>query len=387
MKPVGKLFLLGLGIALAICELGLRLIGFSYPNFYISDDYTGSRLRPRAEFWYRDEGEAYVRINSDGLRDREHDEVKPAGTIRIAILGDSQAEAKQVPLEMTFWSHLEHELESCRALGNDKVEVLNFGISGFGTAQELLMLRHRVWKYDPDIVLLTVTTGNDVRNNSVVLEPGKRKPFFHLRNGDLVLDESFRKAPVYKLLGQIYWDLYNRSRTIQLAIHVKHIGFKARASADADSSNRIAERGLDEAIYFEPSTDEWREAWEITEKLIAKIQEEVVARKKRLVVVTLSVGAQVHPDARIQERYVKEKGIEDLFYPDTRIKAFGEKHGIEVIMLAPSLAKYARASGKFLHGFEKTGLGTGHWNAEGHKRAGELIASALCAAGKSAGVH
>ncbi len=31
---------------LALGELFLRLIGFSYPSFYLPDDYTGGSLRP-----------------------------------------------------------------------------------------------------------------------------------------------------------------------------------------------------------------------------------------------------------------------------------------------------------------------------------------------------
>ena len=155
-------------------------------------------------------------------------------------------------------------------------------------------------------------------------------------------------------------------------------------NSDAERRSHTAESGLDDMVYFEPLTDEWREAWEITEKLIAKIHEEVIARGKRLVVVTLSNPAQVHPDPHIQELYAKEKGIEDLFYPDMRIKAFGRNHGIEVIALAPSLAKFAGSSGKFLHGFENSGVGFGHWNAEGHGRAGELIAASLCSTEGSA---
>lgn len=379
------LFLLSLGIALVLCEFGLRLIGFSFPNLYMSDAYTGSRLRPEAEGWQRGEGEAHIRINSDGLRDREHSKAKPAGSTRIAILGDSYAEAMQVPLEATFWAHLERGLNRCQVFRDKTVEVLNFGVSGFGTAQELQMLRYRVWGYNPDIVLLAITTGNDIRNNSVILEPEKRRPFFRLRNGDLVLDDSFRQLPDYKPRESFPWRFYrafyNHSRTVQLLSKVKNNIARARNS-DTERQSLIAERGLDKEVYFEPLTDEWREAWEITEKLIAKIHEEVVARGKRLVVVTLSNAAQVHPDS--QELYAKELGIKDLLYPDMRIKAFGQNRGIEVITLASSLAKFARSSGKFLHGFEKTGVGLGHWNAEGHLRAGELIATSLCSTEGSA---
>jgi hypothetical protein len=34
---------------------------------------------------------------------------------------------------------------------------LNFGIGGFGAAQELLLLRERVWKFDPDVIVLQIT--------------------------------------------------------------------------------------------------------------------------------------------------------------------------------------------------------------------------------------
>src|SRR3954463_7401785 len=74
-------------LALALAEAALRVAGFSYPNFWQPDPLTGSALRPGMEGWQRDEGRAYVKINSQGLRDREHPVAKPAGTYRIAILG------------------------------------------------------------------------------------------------------------------------------------------------------------------------------------------------------------------------------------------------------------------------------------------------------------
>src|SRR2546426_8189504 len=47
------------------------------------------------EGWYRKEGVSYVRINSDGLRDREHSKSKPADTVRVAVLGDSYSEDRK----------------------------------------------------------------------------------------------------------------------------------------------------------------------------------------------------------------------------------------------------------------------------------------------------
>ncbi|HKP37384.1 MAG TPA: hypothetical protein VJT71_11035, partial [Pyrinomonadaceae bacterium] len=139
---------------LIVIEIGLRIAGFSYPEFYVVDSRRGYSLRPGVEGWYRKEGEAFVRINSDGLRDREHAKTKPPNTLRVAVLGDSYAEALQVPIENSFCVMLEQKLRECQANTGRNVEVINFGVSGYGTAQELITLRENVWQYSPDIVLL-----------------------------------------------------------------------------------------------------------------------------------------------------------------------------------------------------------------------------------------
>ena len=124
------------GVILAECIL--LIVGISYPLPYIPDLHTGTRLQPGFEAWFHKEGQAHVRINRAGFRDREHARKKPSNTFRIAVLGDSYAEAVQVPLENTFWSVLKRELHKCDALAGKTVEVLNFGVSGYGTAQEFV---------------------------------------------------------------------------------------------------------------------------------------------------------------------------------------------------------------------------------------------------------
>ncbi len=183
----------GFSLGIFLGEIYLRIAGISYPIFMTRDKYTGTVLLPGASGWFRKEGEAYVRINSDGWRDRERSQVKPENTLRIAILGDSFTEARQVPLENTFASVTERELRGCQALAGRKVEVLNFGVSGYGTAQELITLRRHVWDYSPDIVLLAAFLGNDIKNNSrEVTGVTQNSPYFVYRDGQLVADNSFR---------------------------------------------------------------------------------------------------------------------------------------------------------------------------------------------------
>ncbi len=171
-KFFAKLLLIFIGFTIGgvIAEIALRVGGYSYPEFYQRDEVRGVSLLPGAEGWYRKEGLAYVRINSDGLRDREHTITKPEGTFRIAVIGDSYCEAFSVSLEQAFWSVMGKKLEECGAFPRKRIEVINFGVSGYGTAQELLTLREKAWRYSPDLVLVAVTTNNDITDNSRVLK-------------------------------------------------------------------------------------------------------------------------------------------------------------------------------------------------------------------------
>ena len=153
------------------------------------------------------------------MRDREHDIAKPPGVLRVAVLGDSYAEAMQLPMAQAFWAVLERELAGCGALDGRPVEVINFGVSGYGTAQELLTLRHDAWRYDPDLVVLAFLTGNDVRNNSRGLDGDPDRPYFVERDGRLVPDEGFRErfpSPLGLWLRDAAATVVNGLRLLQL---------------------------------------------------------------------------------------------------------------------------------------------------------------------------
>src|SRR5919197_4209634 len=136
-------------LGLLIFELFLRAVGYTYPVFYQPDEVRGYSLRPGAAGRYRKEGAAFVRINGDGLRDREHTKEKPSGTLRIAVVGDSYAEAFQVEQDKAFWSVLERRLGDCPALEGRRGEGIKFGGSGYGAAQEVFTLREKGLGYSP----------------------------------------------------------------------------------------------------------------------------------------------------------------------------------------------------------------------------------------------
>lgn len=373
----------GLVFGLLILEFGLRVIGYSFPSFTTTDRHRGTALRPGAEGWFRFEGETYIRINSDGLRDRQHPKSKPSDTRRIAVLGDSYAEALQVPIENAFWSVMERKLQECRTFASQEVEVINFGVSGYGTAQELITLQQHVWDYSPEIVILAVTTGNDITDNSRALKQEEDAPYFIYRNGELVLDESFLDSPQFRLresrLNRLLRWARIHSRVAQVfyqatrAIEQRGAGGPAREGAGEEA-------GLDIQVYREPRSQVWNEAWRVTEGLIVGMRSEVREKGAKFLVVTLSNGIQVWPDPAIRQEFAKRWGINNLFYPDERIKAMGEHEGVSVLNLAPAFQAYAEQQKTFLHGFGKN-MGGGHWNAEGHRLAGEMIAQRICEGG------
>ncbi len=376
--------------SLLLAELALRVAGIGYPQWYVEDPDLGGRLRPGAEGWFHGEGKGYVRVNSAGMRDREHALAKPAGALRIAVLGDSFAEAMPVSQDQAFWSVLERRLRECPALRGRIPEVLNFGVSGYGTAQELIMLRRHVWQYDPDIVLLAFFTGNDVRNNSRALNR-EDVPYFVLKEHRLVLDDSFRgrlrslrRGGGSRRLRAVVAAARNHSRLLQLATHAG-VALRRREAVESMAAGERraaagAEAGIDSAVYSPPRDERWTQAWDVTEALIAEMSREVRARGRQFWVVTLSTGIQVHPDATVRRTFARREGIADLFYPDYRIAALCEREGIHVITLAPAMADFAERNKTCLHGFPNGAPGFGHWNETGNRLAGELIAARLCAA-------
>jgi len=408
-----KKLLLMLGsilVSLAIVEVGLRIAGYSYPEFYVADANRGYALRPGMEGWYRKEGAAFVRINGDGLRDRDHAKTKPANTLRIAVLGDSYTEAFQVPFEESFCAVLEQKLRECPSLSGQNVEVINFGVSGYGTAQELITLRDHVWQYSPDIVLLALTTNNDISDNLRALKKTDEIPYFVWRDGKLSEDDSFRQTKTFiwrnSALNRFGGWFRDHLRLIQF-INQAHHGIKSylaarrvrteqgaqskqpspspeQSSADKrlpaaprDGLTAAEELGVDNVIYREPTDAVWSDAWKVTEQLIATMRDDVQRKGKEFLVVTLSNGIQVWPDPAARDAFLQRIGARDIFYPDNRIRDFCEREKIPVVTLAPDMQKHADNQKTFLHGFGKE-IGNGHWNVEGHRVAAELTAARMC---------
>jgi hypothetical protein len=332
--------LIGL-ITVFLMELALRAIGFSRPVLYEPDPLVGWSGRPGAEGVYLDEGGAEVRISSAGVRDRERIAVKPRDVWRVAVLGDSYTEALQVAEDRRFTSVMERLLARCDAGRGRRVEVLNFGVSGFGTAQEYLLLKNRVLRYAPDVVVLAFLPGNDITDNVRSLDPTMAaRPYVTLNDGgEIVWDRSFRDTRPFRFKSSLIYrtalSVSDFSRVVQAAFFVRDT-WRDKRLLEADrrekkvKAGETVEQGLSDGVYASPRTPEWLQAWKVAERLIEEMSSLTAHGKARFLLVTLSSGIQVYPDAKRSAETAATYGLADLFYADDRLHAFAAKRKIEV---------------------------------------------------------
>jgi hypothetical protein len=96
---------------------------------------------------------SYAEINSFGMRDENFDVDSIKDMYRIAVIGDSHAYSTNVKnVAETFPSQLEKYLNQ-----NSEqriVKVLNFGVPGYNTAQELEVLKTKALIFNPRMVIL-----------------------------------------------------------------------------------------------------------------------------------------------------------------------------------------------------------------------------------------
>jgi len=153
MKRLLKLILL-IGYIAVLAEVFLRFLSPIpiLPRYVSTTDYGIRGNMPNADYQHiTEEYDINVKINSKGVRsNKEIEYKKSAGIIRIVTLGDSFMLGYGATLSETFLSQMLNSMPD-----KYKVEIINLGVSGHGTAEELLALREEGKKYEPDVVLLS----------------------------------------------------------------------------------------------------------------------------------------------------------------------------------------------------------------------------------------
>ncbi len=392
------LLLASLLFSVGLAECGLRL--YHYGSLRgLSGEHSlrmphptrGWVLEPNASSFQRtrDYG-VLVETNALGLRDRPHAVEKAPGTYRIVVLGDSFMEAYQVPLEHSLPYRLEARLA---ARG---VEVLNLGVGGYGTAQELLALTEDGLRYRPDLVVLGFFLANDLQNNSYAIEAA-------LFGAEARTTFSRPYARARSLDGELEWTPPDRAR---MAPHVERWHSRKRSSLDTlrrtlqpamvanlleRATGRLWSRFSSDDRYDpelilgwpflrevdDPATARlWEDAWLATRRLLLEMDRVAGSAGARLVVLLVPADFQVDARARASVA-AAHPGLDlDPLRINREIEAFCAQAGIPLLDPTPALAREQAAGRPMYYAVEDH-----HWNAAGQALVAELLAEFLDARG------
>lgn len=170
------------------------------PGLFVADPELGYAMAPNYTGTYRKGGRAFsVRTNAEGFRDprdfRDHD----AATQRILAVGDSFVFGMPVERDQAIVAHVEHELN--RLDGEGAWQVLDAGVPGYGTHQELRVIERWIETVAPSAVLLGFCLDNDVEDNRYPPQaPGSRAYHGTLVTPDVITQsQSFLFDAWYRL--------------------------------------------------------------------------------------------------------------------------------------------------------------------------------------------
>jgi hypothetical protein len=125
-------------------------------------------------------------------------------------------------------------------------------------------------------------------------------------------------------------------------------------------------------VYQDPPDEQFEAAWELTEKIIARFDDEVAQRGSQLVVVLIAAPEQIYPDAwerTLAANPAMQVAGWDLEAPNRRLAAFLAAEGIPHLDLLPIFQEASTQPGAPpLHYRHDQ-----HWTAAGHRLAAEAI--------------
>jgi hypothetical protein len=360
-----RTFLLALSallVTVGAVEIALRVthafgarISSAQPDPWIAWRYT-----PGREFWSFKENDHAIttRINSMGWCDRERTRARPTDTRRAAVLGDSYVEALQVELDSTFVAIAERELSR----SGERYEVMNFGRSGMGAAEERLVLESDVLPCDPQVVVLFFTPHNDVADASPVSATTPLRPFYSVdgRNS-LVLDVSFNQSRGYRIRE---WLNPLKQRSALVSLVAERIN-AARVNAPRGEPAQAARlSGVHTLLTAHPDSLMLAN-YALTKRLMAEMARLCAANGVAFMVMSVPL---VYEDDDVAELRAIDPTLDPNFF-DRDLAELADSTGFGFVPL----------TGRFSEAYRRTRqpLCWVHLNYRGHRLMGELLVEAL----------
>ncbi|MFN8545806.1 MAG: SGNH/GDSL hydrolase family protein [Candidatus Binatia bacterium] len=346
IAAIGMLLGGGLLVGLLLAEVLVRLVApqplYRYPRgLFVDDAAAGYRLTPGFQGTMRTiEYTVPLAINGAGLREDREVGPKANGLRRVLIVGDSFAMGHSVRSEDTFEHRLERAINASST--QPVVEVLNAGVPGYSTRDELAWMTAYGAALDPDLVVLAFFVGNDVADNA--------KSDRRLRVVDGFLSDG---EPVAGLLPIGLRSVL--ARTSHLYALAWPIQRRLRGGGDAD---RIAPL----AIY--QATAEDGPMWGPTRDLVTDFVRAVRGRGTAVAVAIFPELIQVEPGR--WERVAGTRTDLDRLAPNRRVARLTAELGVPTIDVEPALSA---AAGREPLYFEVDH----HWTVAGNRVAAEAL--------------
>ena len=237
----------------------------------------------------------HVKVNSEGLLGKLYPTERLNGKFRIALLGDSFTSAEAVKPEEKFAGIWEKDLS---ARYDEGVEVINFGVGGTGTWQQLQMFHIKARKYQPDLTIVAFCWCNDIDNNIDKFKSGSMSPLLDEYDaGWFKLLQAKRKnfnkwlwnnSALYQFTRTRYNHLEHYFKRMFLPDYMKPASYnekkqnrplytKIKIANNKDTKDTTSI--FDDLFFFDS------EGWDVTRKLILKLKQEVQENEGELAVI------------------------------------------------------------------------------------------------------
>jgi hypothetical protein len=379
----------GLAAGLGVCEAALRVLwphlanGVRVYDFAESergrfcrwDERLGWAGRPGAEgeFQWAD-CRIRVRQNRHGFRGAEHETAR-TDRPRIAVLGDSFVWGFGVEEPDVFTAVMARD--SAR-----DVEIVNLGVSGYGTDQEVLLWERDGRLFRPDHLVLCVTLANDLDEILYDSTYDYAKPVFRigpdgapvLLNVPVPARTSLWEEPAIRTKDAWHAGLPGLLRRSAVANVV--LGAAARVPSWRASLEeaRILPRTRDDGDwelpqYETPPAPSREASWDLLVRLLVRLRESAARDGADLTVVAIPSVLQVEPDlwtktvARHPE--AASRLVPDL--PQRRLAEACRAAGVPVVDLLPPLRAAAHAGDALYYPLNL------HWTPAGHRVAAAAL--------------
>lgn len=369
---------LGILIALASLEMGLRIIGVQ-PATYLRKfsqyhEKIGWVKKPDVEgYFQRGDVKIHEKLNSKGLRSPEYGYEKPANTYRILFLGDSFTEGYDVEFESLFSTILEKKLKA--AYPNFlRFETINAGTGGYSNDQEFLYYQLEGCKYSPDLVIMMMYPANDVYYNAQNKYGNYFKPKYSIHHDSLLLtniplpvppaSESFKD--LFRGLALYQFALNNViSKMPKLTEYLGSLGLLSMETKELATQKGRAPASF--GIYEKNNSDKLDSAWLLTKKILSETKKKAEMNGSRFILFSIPDKFQIYESgwAATQEAYRVNDSIWDRLKPEKILDQFCKNENILFINLLDSLQKQEQPLPNLYNGV--------HWNEMGNEKAAEVL--------------